>query len=113
MFDHRKIKKIDLDDSICLKYQNTYQINDSITGKKLVAKLIAYYNDKDDIYLITEFRKLALLSSEPEIGTVYYLATAIIKGEEKSCYLMDFMDGYTLEEFLAKNEHLSFKICVK
>ncbi len=104
MIDLRETKTIDLKEANCLKEQATFQYIDSLTGKKLIAKFIAYYDDKTDEYLITEFRKLALLSAEPEIGTVYFLATGDFGDGPKSCYVMDFIEGPTLGKFLELND---------
>lgn len=110
MFDLRKEKIISLSDAIVLKTGIAYKFSDSVTGKELVAKLIGEYPDIKDIYLLSEFRKMALLSSEPEIGGVYFLATAEIDGKKRSYYVMDFIKGKTLENFL--NGELSYDIVV-
>jgi hypothetical protein len=112
MYDLRKYKTIDLNDSACLKDETTYQFQDKLTGKKLIAKLISYYADDSDDYLIAEFRKLALLSGEPEIATVYFLADTQLSGKSKSCYIMDFVDGYTLQEFLDKREYINYELII-
>jgi tRNA A-37 threonylcarbamoyl transferase component Bud32 len=112
MFDLRKIKKIDLSKSECLKEGVTYQFTDELTGKKLIAKLIGHYNDDKDEYLVREFRKLILLSGEPEIGTVLFLATALLNDEEKSCYVMEYLEGETLGCYLEKNDSLSQDIAI-
>lgn len=112
MYDLRKYKTIDLNDSTCLKDETTYQFQDKLTGKRLIAKLISYYDDEYDEYLITEFRKLVLLSGEPEIATVYFLANTQFSGKSKSCYVMDFVDGYTLQEFLDKREYINYELII-
>lgn len=107
MIDLRNEKIIDLTTSSCLKEQATFKFEDSITRKNLIAKFIAYYNDDQDEYLIAEFKKLALLSAEPEIATVYFLATGEFGQGPKSCYVMDFIEGRTLGKLLSESEHLS------
>jgi len=112
MFDLRKTKTVKLDDETCLKEDITYKFKEEVTGKKLVAKFLGYYNDETDEYLIREFRKMALLSGEPEIGTVYFLATGFLKGQEKSCYIMDFIEGQTLASFLENANVISHEVAV-
>lgn len=110
MYDFRETKIIKLDTAECLKYQTTYKFNDEATGKKLIAKFISQYDDSEDIYLLSEFKKLALLSGEPEIATVYFLATGNIANVNKSCYIMDFIEGQTLQNFLDKREYLIYEV---
>lgn len=110
MYDLRNIKLLDLEKSECLKEDTTYKFKDSVTGKKLIAKFISYYDDNDDNYLITEFRKLALLSGEPEIATVYYLADGKTTKEVKSCYIMEYIDGSTLREFLNSRSSIIYEV---
>ncbi|MFN8416552.1 MAG: protein kinase [Cytophagaceae bacterium] len=110
MIDLRKHKKIPLSTSTCLKENAAYLIKDDITGKNLIVKLIAYYEDSDDTHLISEFKKMFLLSAEPEIGTVYYLASTDLNGEERNCYVMTYINGETIDELLNKYEKLSFDI---
>uniref|UniRef100_UPI0040490B2A protein kinase domain-containing protein n=1 Tax=Gelidibacter sp. TaxID=2018083 RepID=UPI0040490B2A len=110
MYDLRQSKIIDLDNSECLKEETTFKFIDSSTGKKLIAKFISYYDDSDDIYLTTEFKKLALLSGEPEIATVYYLATGQLSNTSKSCYIMDYIDGQTLQQFLDKRDSIIYEV---
>ena len=112
MYDLRKDKTINLDEAKCLKEETTYKFEDLITGKHLIAKLISNYDDSEDIYLISEFKKLALLSGEPEIATVYYIATANISGKSQSCYIMDFVEGKTLQEFLDEREQLIYEVII-
>ncbi len=107
IFDLRKVKVVELDDSTCLKEDATYQFQDELTGRKLIAKFISHYADEEDEYLIREFKKLISLSGEPEIGTVHFLATGSIKGATRSCYVMNYIEGETLGTFLAKNEKLN------
>lgn len=108
MFDQRQAQIIDLTDSDILKEGAAFKYVDKATGKELVVKLIADYKDEDDAILLAEFRKLALLSSEPEIATVYFLAKSIYKEEIKSCYVMDFVYGYDLDEFIQTSEHIDY-----
>ncbi|WP_452225809.1 protein kinase domain-containing protein [Lacinutrix cladophorae] len=110
MYDLRQTKIIDLDKSECLKEETTFKFVDSSTGKKLIAKFISYYDDSDDVYLTTEFKKLALLSGEPEIATVYYLATGKLSNNSKSCYIMDYIDGQTLQQFLDKRDSIIYEV---
>lgn len=112
MIDLRKTKELDLLNSICLKENTTFQFKDEISGKNLIAKFIGYYNDENDEYLLGEFKKLFLLSAEPEIGTIYYLASAKIEGSLKSCYVMDFVQGKTISNILEENEKLNFDIII-
>ena len=112
MFDNRNTKHIELKNSKILKEGAAYQITDCVTGKELVVKLIADYDDQHDDYLIAEFRKLARLSAEPEIGFVYFLASAIISNNSKSCYVMDFIQGETLGSILSSPNNLSYEIAV-
>lgn len=110
MYDLRQTKILDLDSAECLKDATTYKFTDFSTGKKLIAKFISYYDDPDDIYLITEFKKLALLSGEPEIATVYFLATGKTLAINKSCYIMDFVDGQSLQKFLDDREFIIYEV---
>lgn len=107
MIDLRKEKVIDLTASSCLKEEATFKFEDNITRKKLIAKFIAFYNDEHDEYLIAEFKKLALLSAEPEIATVYFLATGEYGKGPKSCYIMDYIEGNTLGSLLSESDQLS------
>lgn len=108
MLDLRNTKLLDLSESICLKENTTFKFKDKITGKDLISKFIAYYNDDKDEYLLGEFKKLFLLSGEPEIGTVYYLASAVVNEDTKNCYVMDFIQGNTLENVLNDHKYLQF-----
>ena len=110
MYDLRPSKIIDLRNSECLKEETTFKFRDASTGKDLIAKFISYYDDIDDIYLITEFKKLALLSGEPEIATVFYLATGKTSDFSKSCYIMEFVSGQTLEKFLRTRDSLIYEV---
>ena len=110
MYDLRESKIIDLTNSECLKEDTTFKFQDTTTSKDLIAKFISYYDDVDDIYLISEFKKLALLSGEPEIATVFYLATGKTSKFSKSCYIMEFVNGQTLEQFLKKRESLIYEV---
>jgi len=112
MYDLRKIKILNLENSSCLKEDTTYKFKDSVTGKDLIAKFISYYDDSNDNYLITEFKKLALLSGEPEIATVYYLASGKISNEIRSCYVMDFIEGNTLQSFLDNRDSIIYEVAI-
>jgi hypothetical protein len=112
MYDLRTIKTIDLANSQCLKENTTYKFKDSTTGKDLIAKFISYYEDSDDNYLITEFKKLALLSGEPEIATVYYLANGKISNDSKSCYVMEFIEGKSLQSFLDSRDSIIYEVAI-
>lgn len=108
MIDLRKTKELDLSKANCLKGKTTFQFKDEISGKNLIAKFIGYYDDANDDYLLGEFKKNFLLSGEPEIGTIYYLASAKIDGEAKNCYVMDFVQGKTIAQILEENKKLHF-----
>ena len=110
MYDFRQTKIFQLDNVECLKEETTYKFKDESTGKKLIAKFISYYDDSDDVYLLTEFKKLALLSGEPEIATVYYLATGKTSTSTKSCYIMDFIEGQSLQNFLDNREYIIYEV---
>ncbi|WP_300664883.1 protein kinase [Fluviicola sp.] len=112
MIDLRNIKTIDLTSARCLKEEVTYQFEDTITKKKLIAKFIADYPDESDNYLIAEFKKLALLSAEPEIATVYFLASGNFGTGDKSCYVMDFIEGQSLGTFLESNTNVSLEFAI-
>lgn len=107
MFDLRDQKVVSLDNAQELKPGAAYAFTDDITGKRLVAKLIADYEDEGDQILVSEFRKMALLSAEPQIGTVYFLAKCQHRGVFRSCYVLDFISGKTLEEMLASGQPLT------
>jgi len=110
MYDFRNDKIISLDHAECLKSETTYKFKDDITGKLLIAKLISNYDDSTDEYLVREFKKLAILSDEPEVAQVHYLAKARISDQVKSCYIMDFISGDTLEGFLTKRDNLIYEV---
>ena len=112
MIDLRKTKNLDLSKAGCLKEDVSYVFKDEISGKDLVAKLIGYYNDEYDDYLVSEFKKMFLLSGEPEIGTVYFLATANLNGTERSCYVMDFIKGKTVGSIIKENTILSLDFII-
>lgn len=111
MVDLRNIKTIDLTNARCLKEEVAYQFEDANTKKKLIAKFIDY-SDESDKYLIAEFKKLALLSAEPEIATVYFLASGNFGSGDKSCYIMDFVDGESLGTFLESNTNISLEFAI-
>lgn len=113
MFDQRNNNIIELSNSECLKDKTTYKFIDSVTGKKLIAKLISDYEDANDSYLIQEFRKLALLSGEPEIATVYNLSKSSISGNIQNCYVMDFIEGKTLGKFLSSSEFYNYEVLLE
>jgi len=112
MLDLRKEKILDLTSSKCFKDEATYLFIDELTEKKLIAKFIARYNDENDKYLIMEFKKIASLSAEPEIATVYFMASGNYGAGPRSCYIMDFIEGKTLRAVIdnASNLEASF-IC--
>ena len=110
MFDLRETHQLLCDASNCIKKEATYFSEDKLTGKKLIVKFIANYSDDSDRKLISEFRKLVLLSGEPEIGTVHFLARGIINDsdsskKEKSCYVMDYIENGSLEDALVERGH--------
>lgn len=104
MLDQRNGKPIQLDGAQVLKVDAAYAFTDEVTGKKLVAKLIANYDDTGDWMLVAEFKKMALLSAEPEIGTVYFLAKCEIGGEVRSCYVLDFIQGRELSDVISTSK---------
>jgi Protein kinase domain len=106
MIDLRKDKTLDLTTAECLKNEATYLFTDTVTNKQLIAKFIAHYNDEEDNYLIIEFKKIALLSAEPEIATVYFLVSGNYGAGAKSCYVMDFIKGQTLKSFIENSESI-------
>lgn len=110
MYDLREIKNVDLRESECLKVDTTYKFVDDATQKQLIAKFISYYDDSDDAYLMAEFKKLALLSGEPEVATVYYLAKGTTNDFSRSCYVMDFIEGQTLKQFLSKRKSIIYEV---
>lgn len=110
MLDHRSTQTIDLSDTEVLKENVAYKYIDKHTKKELVVKLIDGYNDEEDKILIAEFRKLMLLSSEPEIGTVYFLAKTKLQDLEKSCYVMDFIEGYDLDQFIGSQDYINYDV---
>lgn len=112
MYDLRESKTIKLDEAECLKEETTYKFTDTPTGKKLIAKFISQYEDADDAFLVAEFRKLASLSGEPEIATVYYLASGEISDSVKSCYIMDFIEGDSLQNYLDKRMQIAYEVLV-
>jgi len=109
MFDLREYKTIDLKNAIILKKDKAYKIKDEITGKHLVVKLMDILGDAES-ELVVEFRKLALLSTESEFGTIGYLAECLLDGERHSCYVMDFIEGQTLASFLSSSDFVDIEI---
>jgi tRNA A-37 threonylcarbamoyl transferase component Bud32 len=109
MFDFRENNFIDLSDADVLKADKAYKIIDKVTGKPFVVKLMEPMADAEK-ELLVEFRKLALLSAEPEFATVRYLATTTLNGENKSCYVVDFVEGKSLAEFLAGSEFIDEEV---
>jgi len=106
MFDYRDII-INIDDCSPLRDDsNAYLYTDKDVGKKYVLKFIDYDHPKDSFFLIQEFRKLALLSAEPEIGTVYALVSVKKNAEESLCigYLMDYIPGKTIGDVITQDK---------
>jgi serine/threonine protein kinase len=104
MFDFRDTQKIDLNKCQKLSPDSTaYLYVNDISHKKYVVKYYEVLNKKEDIYLINEFRKLILLSAEPEIGMVYGLITVSLDDKEYLGYLMDYIDGVNLSSYLSTN----------
>lgn len=56
--------------------------------------------------LIHEFKKMVLLSSEPEIATVYYLVKV---NDDKIGYLMEYIKGQSLKEYLLNNSNITYE----
>lgn len=112
MYDLRESKIINLDDADCLKENTTFKFTDTPTGKKLIAKFISEYDDAEDAILFAEFKSLAALSGEPEIATVYYIASGVIAERSKSCYIMDFIEGDSLQDYMDKREYIAYEVLV-
>jgi hypothetical protein len=112
MFDLRESKTIQLTlkDKLSPDYE-AYLYHEPITSKIYVVKFFPYNDPEAEMYLITEFRKLALLSAEPEMGTVYGLVNVKLAPDPKpyAGYLMDFVYGESLE-VLIKNGEISFEV---
>lgn len=108
MYDLRDNKIVDLKNAKCLKANTTYKFRDETIGKYFISKFISDYEDNEDFYLISEFRKLASLSGEPEIATVYYLAKSNLL--KNNCYTMEFVDGQSLGVFLNETKSIIFEI---
>lgn len=100
MYDLRNIKIIKLEKAESLKDNVAYKFEDESTGKELIAKMISGYEDADDFRLTSEFRKMVLLSGQPEIASVFFLATSELKAYKRNCYIMDYVKGQSLESFL-------------
>ena len=107
--DLRKVVTLDLSKADSLQPGSTYKYFNDTAQKNFVAKFMANYDDKDDARLLPEFRKMIMLSSEPEVATVYYLATGNNCKESKSCYVMDWIDGHTLQDIASRSELLGFE----
>lgn len=107
MLDLRQTKIIELDSAQILKQDAAYLVIDTLTGKKLVVKQIGNYVDIADQILVAEFKKMALLSSEQNICTVYFLATSILNNSKNSCYLMEYVDGESLGALVANTTTLT------
>lgn len=107
MLDLRHEKTLKIEESTELKSGAAYLFTDAASGKKLVAKLIGEYEDNNDWRLLAEFKKMALLSAEAQIGTVYFLAKFQSGSDVKSCYVLDYINGETLDDFLEKSDSLS------
>ncbi len=108
MFDQRKSIQYNLENAETVKADSIYSVIDKTTGKRLLIKMIDNYSDIDDLFLINEFRKLVHLSDEPEIVNIYFLASVKIKDHLKSCYVMDFIEGKTLEEYISSLDLITY-----
>lgn len=99
MFDFRPFKTVELNTCDVIDQDSgIYVFREAVTRLDYVLKV---FDVRDfDAYQVTEFRKLALLSAEPEIGTVYGLVN--VNNEDKLFvgYLMEYIQGKTLEELL-------------
>ncbi|WP_158990143.1 protein kinase [Mucilaginibacter sp. L196] len=106
MFDFRSTKTIELTTCTPIdKDKGVYSFTESVTGKYYVLKVFEVKNFND--YQIVEFRKLALLSAEPEIATVYGLVS-VQDGENTFIgYIMEYIDGDTLENVLKPDVFIS------
>lgn len=109
MVDLRTQQPIDLSGATELKANTTFLYQNHEFGKKLVAKRIGDYDDQNDAMLVAEFRKLALLSAEPNIGTVYFMSKATKNSETFSCYFMEHIEGISFGEFINSKEQLSYQ----
>ncbi|PIB35092.1 hypothetical protein BFP72_06610 [Reichenbachiella sp. 5M10] len=110
MYDLRDVKNINLEGATCLKEDTAYKFIDQTTGKTLVAKFISGYSEQEDEHLIAEFKKLVLLSGQPEIATAYSIRKAEVEGLVKPCYIMDWVDGQSLQTFMNKREKLIYEV---
>ncbi|QTE44561.1 protein kinase [Mucilaginibacter rubeus] len=75
-----------------------YVYREPVTGISYVLKVFEIDNFNE--YQEVEFQKLARLSAEPEIATVYGLVNVKDGAEPKVGYLMEYIHGKTLEEFI-------------
>lgn len=104
MFDFRESKEISLSECNALtEDSNAYLYIDPVSGKKYVVKYYTSTDPIDEMLLINEFKKMALLSAEPEIGNVYGLVTVSDGYKYFTGYLMDFIEGKSLQDYLATN----------
>lgn len=110
MIDFRGQKQIDLNNAVCLREKSTFKYVDSVTHKNLVSKFLVNYPDENDEILISEFKKLVTLSGEPEIASVYFLADGVIGSNTQSCYIMEFVDGKNLNEFLDARPTIIYEV---
>ncbi len=107
MFDFRESKIIVLRDSDRISEgNNAFLYEDLATKKKYVVKFLGETNKESEFYLLTEFKKLVLLSAEPEIGTVYGLVSVVMENDSRQFlgYLLDFINGQSLQEVIRKGD---------
>jgi tRNA A-37 threonylcarbamoyl transferase component Bud32 len=99
MFDFRSFKTIELNTCTAMHADlGIYFYREPVTGKSYVLKVFEIDNFNE--YQEVEFRKLALLSAEPEIGTVYGLVTVKDGAESRVGYLMEYIAGKTLKQLV-------------
>ena len=109
MFDLKDKDPIDLDKAEILQHRIAYKYFDDTSNKYLVAKIIGLKKESTNNFQLNEFRKMANLSSEPEICTVYFLATAHLEGETYTCFIEDYIDGQSLDDFITENSEISYE----
>jgi serine/threonine protein kinase len=112
MFDQRNTITYNLEDGEELKEGAAYKFVDPTTRKPIVVKIISTYGDFNDQYLVNEFKKFALLSSEPEICNVYFLATANDNLKSHLCYVMDYIPGHTIDDLTEAGHIINFQECI-
>lgn len=106
MYDLRDKLTINLANAVVLKDQTTYKYKDEKTGKFHVIKIIENFDIGEngfERFLWPEFKKMINLSAEPEIATALFVAKAKLQDLEYDCYVMEYVEGITLKEYLTQN----------